>query len=736
MYGDACKEPSETQVDDIHADSGIGTETGSTRKISSINHVKSTEHATGSTRDVNGCGELDQFASQAESRILVQGRRYSLESPRVTASQLDSKWPFSRIDSIDGQPRMSREGGWRWASSSKKSNTQPEVMPELLTPPVTTGTGYELVSMPDDSLDACHIEQQGSQSFSMDESQQQKASTHSKRLSAHTITSIEALADPSFYDDCFSIGASVSARPSPSFTYNEMAFLDGVENAHIREINPVKKDGPASVETGTIRLVHSDAPPHLTTSDPNDAEVERTGSARDLSSLGQSIEPQTERQEPSRQLMPEEYITTSSEQAPSLRPKVSLKSLGDLSQNTKTVVQRFRTDEWAKRLSAAEQPGPDPIRPVEMEEAPSTIDTAALLQTPLTAEPPPFLQTTMAVETETIQSARSNSSSSDPVQYTPGGRPIPSFQFSSYGPPQRRASIGTGRRCWGADRRADSQNAGLAQHIPRHPARRSGFRPGTSTSPISENEEMSFHLPPRISLPAGTLLTERTMMLKNQDRSENLSPSSSFTHSTASTFSPSRSSDLSLAPIATDATDDIQPLSVRRQQLKLQQRASIPMMPTRRGMTYPPAPYSMDSEQTTYAHSAHALPKPYPYPFQAAPTRRTTDPSLPQRTMLSQWRASMMASADASPWTAYDDGSCLSLGQARTPYGQLVSTRQPGPEPWRPRRTSQSTQGRGTRGEAKALAGMGVGQLDAAHRQVLRRMQGDARRQLEATKIV
>ncbi|EAW17997.1 uncharacterized protein NFIA_079380 [Aspergillus fischeri NRRL 181] len=79
------------------------------------------------------------------------------------------------------------------------------------------------------------------------------------------------------------------------------------------------------------------------------------------------------------------------------KPKLDTKTVKHLPERTSRVVQTYRTNEWAKHLCDAEIPQPEPIEPITKEAAESPIDEEApapvnvenLLQTPLTAQPPP-----------------------------------------------------------------------------------------------------------------------------------------------------------------------------------------------------------------------------------------------------------------------------------------------------------------------------------------------------------
>uniref|UniRef100_A0A9P3BVF0 TM7S3/TM198-like domain-containing protein n=1 Tax=Aspergillus viridinutans TaxID=75553 RepID=A0A9P3BVF0_ASPVI len=80
------------------------------------------------------------------------------------------------------------------------------------------------------------------------------------------------------------------------------------------------------------------------------------------------------------------------------KPKLDAKTVRHLPERTSRVVQTYRTNEWAKHLCDAEIPEPEPIEPItkeaaeipiEAEEAPAPVNVEELLQTPLTAQPPP-----------------------------------------------------------------------------------------------------------------------------------------------------------------------------------------------------------------------------------------------------------------------------------------------------------------------------------------------------------
>ena len=82
-------------------------------------------------------------------------------------------------------------------------------------------------------------------------------------------------------------------------------------------------------------------------------------------------------------------------------PKLNEETVKDLPKRTSRVVQTYRTNEWAKHLADAEAPELEPIKPIEeelpesspeVEEAAVPVNILELLQTPLTAQPPPAVE--------------------------------------------------------------------------------------------------------------------------------------------------------------------------------------------------------------------------------------------------------------------------------------------------------------------------------------------------------
>lgn len=93
-----------------------------------------------------------------------------------------------------------------------------------------------------------------------------------------------------------------------------------------------------------------------------------------------------------------ESTSTAKAKAKKEPAKLNANTVKQLPQRDSIVVQSYRTNEWAKHLADAEILEPEPIEPIEeeepeipvgKEEAPAPVNVEELLQTPLTAQPPP-----------------------------------------------------------------------------------------------------------------------------------------------------------------------------------------------------------------------------------------------------------------------------------------------------------------------------------------------------------
>ncbi|EAW12832.1 TMEM198/TM7SF3 family protein [Aspergillus clavatus NRRL 1] len=91
------------------------------------------------------------------------------------------------------------------------------------------------------------------------------------------------------------------------------------------------------------------------------------------------------------------------------KAKLDAHTVKRLPERTSTVVQSYRTNEWAKHLCDAEIPAPEPIapiveespeNPVEAGEVPAPVNVKQLLQTPLTAEPAPAVESRVSSRKE------------------------------------------------------------------------------------------------------------------------------------------------------------------------------------------------------------------------------------------------------------------------------------------------------------------------------------------------
>ncbi|KAG2416147.1 hypothetical protein HFD88_007340 [Aspergillus terreus] len=96
-----------------------------------------------------------------------------------------------------------------------------------------------------------------------------------------------------------------------------------------------------------------------------------------------------------------ESTSTAKAKAKKEPAKLNANTVKQLPQRDSIVVQSYRTNEWAKHLADAEILEPEPIEPIEeeepeipvgKEEAPAPVNVEELLQTPLTAQPPPAVE--------------------------------------------------------------------------------------------------------------------------------------------------------------------------------------------------------------------------------------------------------------------------------------------------------------------------------------------------------
>ncbi|KAJ9295510.1 hypothetical protein DTO271G3_5966 [Paecilomyces variotii] len=202
------------------------------------------------------------------------------------------------------------------------------------------------------------------------------------------------------------------------------------------------------------------------------------------------------------------------------------------------VVSSYRTNEWAKHLSEAETPEIEPIRPIiedkplgdTTKEAVAPVQVEELLQTPLTARPPPSVPIPNTIDQQygltNSHSLSSRSKSRSPKSVSPE----PNKDLTGV----RRASTGVAPPPLTPLLRSGS-NASLASQ---HSLLQPGYRRHSSSqllsntlaaTPIDESKEVDFQKPQYGKSPQ--LMTQRQSLIRNRVSSTSLSRDSWIPHS-------------------------------------------------------------------------------------------------------------------------------------------------------------------------------------------------------------
>ncbi|KAJ9267948.1 hypothetical protein DTO195F2_282 [Paecilomyces variotii] len=277
------------------------------------------------------------------------------------------------------------------------------------------------------------------------------------------------------------------------------------------------------------------------------------------------------------------------------------------------VVSSYRTNEWAKHLSEAETPEIEPIRPIiedkplgdSTKEAVAPVQVEELLQTPLTARPPPAVPTPNTINQQygltNSLSLSSRSKSRSPRSVSPE----PNKDLTGV----RRASTGVAPPPLTPLLRSGS-NASLASQ---HSLLQPGYRRHSSSqllsntlaaTPIDESKEVNFQKPQYGKSPQ--LMTQRQSLIRNRVSSTSLSRDSWIPHS-ASASRQSLGLGISSPGFGSQANlidDDDMPLAKRRDMIQ-QQR----LTPTRTDATGAAWRESIrqDLSRTTLPYSSSAF---------------------------------------------------------------------------------------------------------------------------------
>ncbi|KAL4806124.1 hypothetical protein BDV18DRAFT_160192 [Aspergillus unguis] len=359
--------------------------------------------------------------------------------------------------------------------------------------------------------------------------------------------------------------------------------------------------------------------------------------------------------------------------------RLDAKTVQQIPKHTSRVVQAYRMNEWAKHLSTAEIPDPEPIYPLEdepdaiseeKEEAAAPVNVTELLQTPLNAQPPPAVESRNSIERNT--------------------------STNEHGRSQKKRRSGSPRRLSG-----QSVGSHFSQGLP--PAvqpQPSNMNLATSTTNLVEQSQESEKTKPRWKGPA-PLIAVREDMVRSRLSSVSLPTDAHTRHSTGQ--SPTDFTRYPSAIAIPEEDDDDIPLSQRRSMLHLHQRGASPSP-----INTPPAP------------------NPTPNPAPAAPSR-WNNPGVPSRAnspaVLAAWRESVREDLEerrdplkfahsAGPMPT-GSGVGVDRSASPSPFGQLGQR-------------NASSMSLGDRIGDRIAEGMQRGDMSDLHREALRRMQAKA----------
>ncbi|KAJ5797038.1 uncharacterized protein N7518_005578 [Penicillium psychrosexuale] len=173
------------------------------------------------------------------------------------------------------------------------------------------------------------------------------------------------------------------------------------QNSGISEVSekPQSPETPATdvqadIPDGSKKIEEAKPQPTLEPSPMNDTEVEKVEANEDQPPTAKTIEAES---------IPEKIVSLPE---PKVEPKIKVikkldaSSIKHIPEQTSRVIHSYRTNEWAKHLADADTPEMEPIEfepepeaeaSEEVRETAAFVDVGGLLQTPLTAQPPPIV---------------------------------------------------------------------------------------------------------------------------------------------------------------------------------------------------------------------------------------------------------------------------------------------------------------------------------------------------------
>lgn len=374
---------------------------------------------------------------------------------------------------------------------------------------------------------------------------------------------------------------------------------------------------------------------------------------------------------------------------------------GNLPESSSKVVMAYRTNEWAKHLESAEKPElddldtervPSGVTSMETKETAAPVRVDDLKQTPLTAEPAP-------IQTDRPQQPALNrsSSSKDSLSRQASSQQVANRRRHPSGTNVERSSSQTSLQTIQNKRESSSSTLNRLPSSQLSPTNTRGFRSSSTPlltsplveSPIEEGIESSF--PIRFTPSPMHLMSQRDTMVRNKMSSTSLNRTSSTP---------------SLNPIASASNESFPPqnLPTLDEDISLATRKTLLQQnPSRSSLALQQHP----SRSSLAIQQANPSPAPLPTPNRSS--------SNPRESTLSAWRSSLRAGLPTQQAAQQEI-------EARRTEMMHEKRRASNSQQW-----AQLEQGKG---ESILDRGMRRGDLLDKHREAMRRMQGEANRNL------
>lgn len=381
---------------------------------------------------------------------------------------------------------------------------------------------------------------------------------------------------------------------------------------------------------------------------------------------------------------------------------------GNLPEGASKVVMAYRTNEWAKHLDRADLPEVDEIKVNKSQvtlstapiEHPAPVDVRALQQTPLTAEPAP-LKIKTSGDRSSLPSMNRLTSPQSANPYA--NHQSPQQSRSSLAKTSSQESLSSSHSKGELSRpslpKTRSSQTSLA------PARgyRSSSTPmlntGLAESPIEEGVEASF--PNRFTPSPSHLMSQRDTLIRNKPSSTSLlrHTSSPLSPTTSSLYLNRQTSSSSTNTVTLPLNLSIDNVPLSHRKFLLQQQT--PTAQHHQSYTSPSQPKRCPSQQSLPQHNASQAP-------------------LAQRdSAVSAWRASLAPSSTA----------VYQHQEIENRRRELLAEKR--------RESNSNTQAQIAQGRRESVLdrGMRRGSMLDAHREAMRKMQGEANVRLSGGKV-